>query len=238
MIAPGFASLCVLSYERPAFLAECLNTLRDAGYPYELLVHDDGSRSEVANALRGWVEDGEISTLVTNPPGHNQGQGVALNRMFHMAAGDPMVKLDQDLVFEPGWLARVIELFEAGERAGPQETSLGLLGGFHYHHDPCNSTKTLIEQHDGWSSRTHILGSFMAVRRDCWQDHGPFDEHSEAFSEDWDFQNRVTRGPWWCCGLPDEDLVTNQGFGIGRSTVVLDPDRIQMIHKEPVIHGR
>jgi glycosyltransferase involved in cell wall biosynthesis len=224
-VGAGFASCCVLSYERPRFLRDCLSSLTDAGAPFELIIHDDGSSDpEVRRLLLGAVDDG--ATVILNAPGHNQGQGTALNRMFSIAAGDPIVKLDQDLTFTSGWLAHAAALLDT-------EGALGLLGLMHYHHDPVNSARTLVYQWEGWSVRTHILGSAFAVKRACWEQLGPFEEHSPAFAEDWAFQRAVTDSGLWVCGLPDEDLVCNQGFGIGRSTVVLDGARITPIHNGP-----
>jgi glycosyltransferase involved in cell wall biosynthesis len=208
-----FASCCVLSYNRPLFLRDCLATLRDAGSPFELIIHDDGSTDpEVRRLLSSAVDDG--ATVILNAPGHNQGQGTALNRMFAIAAGDPIIKLDQDLTFTPGWLARVTALMDANWQ-------IGLLGLMHYDHEPVDSARTLIEQHYGWSSRTHILGSAFAVRRFCWEQLGPFEEHSAAFAVDWALPRQVTASHDWVCALPGQDLVSNQGFGVGPSTVVV-----------------
>jgi glycosyltransferase involved in cell wall biosynthesis len=223
--ATGFASCCVLSYERPRFLRDCLGSLTDAGAAFELIIHDDGSRDpEVRRPLLGAVDDG--ATVILNALGHNQGQGTALNRMFAIAAGDPIIKLDQDLIFRPGWLADVTALLDAN----PQ---IGLLGLMHYHHDPVDSAKTLVHQWEGWSARTHILGSAFAVRRACFEQLGPFEEHSPAFAEDWVFQRAVTDSGEWVCALPDEDLVCNQGFGVGPSTVVVAEGEVASIHTEP-----
>lgn len=221
-----YASCCVLSYERPSFLADCLTSLERAGSPLELIVHDDGSSNMQVHGYLGYWS--HKATVITNPPGHNQGQGTALNRMFHMASGDPIIKVDQDVVFTAGWLAKVQRLM----RANPQ---IGLLGLFHYWHEPCDSAKTVIGQYDGWSSRTHILGSAFAVSRRCWQALGPFTEHDKSFGEDWDFQKRVTASEDFVCALPDLDLVSNQGFGIGPSTVVIAGNIVQPINREPVL---
>lgn len=223
------ATCCVLSYNRPAFLWECLNGLLCAGAPLELIVHDDGSSDDGVYRVLNQFRD--RATIIANPPGHNQGQGTALNRMFGMASGDPIIKLDQDLIFQPGWLGKVNGLLD-------KNPTLGLLGLFHYWHDPCDSAKTIIEQHGGWSSRTHILGSGFAVRRACWEELGPFEEHSAAFAEDWVFQNKVTASANWVCGLPDEDLVANQGFGVGPSTVVVgtpSAPTVTPIHSGPLV---
>ncbi len=242
-----FASLCVLSYNRPQFLDECLASLAaDPGFPFELIVHDDGSQNPLArDVIYQEIEDGRISTAFINPPGHNQGQGVALNRMFAVAKGDPIIKLDQDLSnFRPGWLKTVVELLDSnhqldgfvpGTRVEPR---IGLLGLLHYHHDPVDSAKTRLEQFEGWSSRTHILGSAFAVTRECWKALGPFEEHSDAFAEDNAFQLKVAASQGFVCGLPDEDLVDNLNMGLGPSTIVAQENGeivVTKINKQPVV---
>lgn len=268
MSAPGYASLCVLSYNRPQLLNQTLETLRhNADAPFELIVHDDGSIDpDVYTVLEAYQRRGAFSTLILNPPGHNQGQGTALNRMFRIATGDPIIKLDQDLVFADGWLRRVNEIL-AGNRARDRitlarahqrapEPLIGLLGLLHYHHDPVASIKTRIAGHNGWSEHTHILGSAFAVRRECWDRLGPFEEHSKAFAEDWEFQRKVTDsagdpaahrvghekgiGPkGYVCALPPVDLCTNVGMGPGPSTVVREEDgeiKVTDIHTAPLFY--
>lgn len=238
-----YASCCILSYNRPQFLKECLGTLMaKAEAPLELIIHDDGSQDDELRRYLGQLQQqGMISSLILNPPGHNQGQGVALNRMFRLASGDPIIKLDQDLVFKDGWLAHVNYLLETNKHALDREPRIGLLALMHYLHEPVDSRKTVIGRHEGWSSHTHILGSAFAVTRRCWEELGPFDEHSEAFAEDWSFQQKVTAssgahgGGNYVCALPDDDLVTNQGFGVGPSTVVVAPDTVATIHKGPKV---
>jgi glycosyltransferase involved in cell wall biosynthesis len=237
-MAADFASCCLLSYNRPHLIRDTIATLLDAGAPLELIVHDDGSSDE---ELLDWLVEmqraGAISTLILNPVGHNQGQGVALNRMFHMAKGDPIIKIDHDLHFRPGWLAEVNEILARNhDRAG--DRYIGLLGLLHYHHDPVDSAKTLIDRNDGWTSHTHILGSAFAVRRECWEALGPFEEHSEAFAEDYMFQQAVTGSAEWSCGLPPEDLCVNVGMGYGPSTVNVEPGKTATIHREPLVIGR
>lgn len=225
----NFASCCVLSYERPKFLRDCLSSMESAGALYQLIIHDDGSPSKpVYKELDHWSND---ATIITNPQGWNQGQGVALNRMFSAAKGDIIIKVDQDVIFTPGWLVKVRTIMDANPM-------IGLLGLFHYWHEPCNSEHTTINTYDGWTSRTHILGSAFAVSRACWEALGPFDECSAAFAEDWIFQRKVTDSADWVCALPTEDIVTNQGFGVGPSTVVIAEGTVQSIHPVPALLGR
>lgn len=251
------ASCCLLSYNRPMFLATAVESLTAcAGAPLELIVHDDGSTDpEVHQLLDGLLATGKISTVIRNAEGHNQGQGTALNRMFHMAVGDPIIKLDQDLIFHDGWLIKMLDILQANKKVSgdyvqkvgamkKKQPRIGLLGMFHYHHDPVASMKCKINQYPGWQSHTHICGSGFALTREAWRKLGPFEEHSAAFAEDWDMQRRVTDSDEFVCALPDDDLVTNQGFGVGPSTVVVaapsgGPPTVQKIHHGPyTINGQ
>jgi cellulose synthase/poly-beta-1,6-N-acetylglucosamine synthase-like glycosyltransferase len=225
-----YASLCVLSYNRPTFLRNSLKSLSDSpGHPYELIIHDDGSKDSdpgLDNTLFGAQYDG--ATVILNKPGHNQGQGIALNRMFGMATGDPIIKLDQDLQYYPGWLLEV-------KRLMTEYPCIGLLGLLHYYHDPVDSRKTVKVRHDEWSEHTHILGSAFAMRRACWEELGPFEEHSEAFAEDYVMQRKVDESGKWKCSLPKESLVENLGMGIPNSTVVTKEGGVSKIHKAPYV---
>lgn len=243
----GYASLCFLSYERPAFLRQAVTTaLAYADEPVEVIIHDDGSRDpELLKLLYTWHQRGTVSHVMLNPPGQNRGQGVALNKLFHAASGDPICKLDHDLVFLPGWLTRVKEIL-ADER-------VGLCGLFKYEHDPVDWRKTVIPDVQllargidyadlprGYSFHSHICGSGMAIPRRVWDLLGPFEEGWESFGEDWQFQKDVFAAGMFNA-LPDEDVVTNVGFGLGPSTVVVRGEDGQptprAINKYPMLLG-
>jgi glycosyltransferase involved in cell wall biosynthesis len=235
----NYASACVLSYNRPEFLKQCITTLTaNANYPLELIIHDDGSTDpEVWKLLDIWARAGTVSTIIRNPPGHNQGQGVALNRMFDIASGDPIIKLDQDLVFFNNWLSDLINIFNQNEHdcIDKADPAIGLLGLFKYYHDPVDCRKTKIEEYNLWQAHSHICGSGFAIPREAWEQFSPFTEYSDAFAEDWEMQMRITNSESWVCGLPNIDLVSNQGFGIPRSTVVNKDMSVTKIHKTPWI---
>jgi glycosyltransferase involved in cell wall biosynthesis len=242
-----YPTLCFLSYNRPQFLKQAIETaLEHAGEKVEIIVHDDGSTDrELLKYLYTIHQKGIVSSVILNAPGVNQGQGVALNRMFRMATGDPIIKLDHDLIFKPDWLLRC--------RAILQDPRVGLLGLFKYHHEPVNWQTTIItdpvlmemgySHHGlprGYSFHTHICGSGMVIPRRVWERLGPFPERWESFGEDWEFQKRVAATPGMFNALPDEDLVENVGFGVGPSTVVVanqetgapEPSKI---HKLPML---
>lgn len=230
-----FASCCLLSYERPELVRDAITScVLNAGFPLELIVHDDGSNEETLNVLLELRQAGLISTLMLNAPGHNEGQGIALNRMFNAAKGDPIVKLDQDLIFEPDWLARSVALLDAveqekwrGQALGPP--MIGALGLFKYHHEPCHWQKeklrTWVNGGIEWEKHKDFVGSAMVIPRLAWEEFGPFEERSPAFAEDAVFKFAIRDSDGWCNALFPDDLAENVGFGLGPSTVnVPGPD--------------
>jgi GT2 family glycosyltransferase len=247
-----FATACVLSFERPDFLRQSISTLTaHAEYPVEVIVHDDGSQNpRLLSMLNSMVASGEISTLISNPPGHNQGQGIALNRMFHAAQGDPILKLDQDLVYNPGWLKRSVEIIElnrANLEAGIEEPAIGAMGLFRYPVEPVKYEDMFIRTWGSgpgaWEEHEDFVGSAMVIPRDVWEAFGPFTEHSSAFAEDRDFKMKVKDEGGLALALPfSAEFATNVGFGVGPSTVVVDyadgSGTVRSIHTEPVIIGK
>lgn len=238
-----FATACVLSYERPAFLAEALKTLTaHADYPLEVIVHDDGSKNpEVREVLLRALDEGRVSHLILNPPGHNEGQGIALNRMFHMAKGDPIIKIDQDLIFAPGWLATCQQLIDVNRHAvleAGDEKPIGVLGLFKYPAEPVRYSDMFIGVRGfpgyEWEEHKDFVGSAMVIPRDVWEAFGPFEERSAAFAEDRNFKMRVRdEGNMALALVKGDDLVVNQGFGVGPSTVVVDHGKVASIHDGP-----
>lgn len=255
-----FASVCVLSYERLAFLKECIaSMLAYAEADFELIVHDDGSTDP---GLRRWLfemsEQGVISTLLMNTPGWNEGQGIAMNRMAAVAKGDPIIKCDQDLIFAPGWLRKVNQVLDENQAEGadscvhgtcPKEEGMcwpgacedtndliGALGVFRYHAEPVRYGDMLIADRGTWEEHRDFVGSFIAIPREAWELFGPWEERSAAFAEDNAFKLHLAKTEGWCCALTKEELARNQGFGIGPSTLVLGPDTVKEIKPGPKVY--
>jgi glycosyltransferase involved in cell wall biosynthesis len=236
-----FASCCLLSYNRPQFVRTAVESaVTKAEYPLEMIVHDDGSNPETVATLLELRDAGLISLLILNAEGHNEGQGIALNRMFMAAKGDPIVKLDHDLEFSGGWLRRCVELLEAnrhvvgehGAKAGFQP-EIGALGLFKYHVDPVNwqemilGTWTALLPEAGaieWEEHQDFVGSAMVIPRRAFEEFGPFEERSPAFAEDAVFKHAIRDRGGWANALFPFDLAVNRGFGVGPSTVVVAGD--------------
>lgn len=236
-----YVSLCVLSYNRPDFLQTTIETaVANAGDNLiELIIHDDGSdEARVYDVLPQYADK---ATIITNPTGHNQGQGIALNRMFSMARGDVIIKCDQDLVFQPCWLDDMWRIFDDNDErfvthADPQ---IGMLGFCHYFADPVDMRKTVVTKYNLWEEHPLILGSAFAMPRRAWTQFGPFEEHSDAFNEDGAMQRKVHASTNYACALAAVELAHNPNMGPGPSTIVSLGDggqvEVSTIHHGPLL---
>ena len=237
------ASLCFLSYERPQFLEMAIVSAVEMAAPekLEVIVHDDGSTNlDVHRVLEALLAAGYVSTIIKNPPGHNEGVGRAINRSFALATGDPILKLDQDLIFKPGWLQKA--------RAILENDRVGMLGLFRYWVDPVDHRKMEIPwTNPVWSGPgvpyhyvKDFVGSAMVIPRAILDKFGPFEEHSTAFAEDLAYKTKLC-GCGYQLALADEDLATNQGFGVGPSTVVVAGEdgrpTVHRINEKPRLVG-
>jgi len=191
-----FASVCISAWNRPELLKRCLESLwTNTRAKFELIIHDDGSQDETSDYLYKLSREGKISTLITNPPGHNRGHGTSVNRAINISEGKYIVKVNGDDEFSPGWLAkavRVMELFP----------EIGLLHLAHYDFtalwnrrrpeygvkDPNIDYYTLhSETREGVNIRVVWCGpgdGFMFTR-EFWDKVGPWhSEYDPAFGED------------------------------------------------------
>ena len=191
-----FASICISAWNRPELLLRCLNSLwQNTKYPYELVIHDDGSQPETIGMLNGFLRTGGISTLITNPPGYNRGHGTSVNRAVNISEGKYIVKLNGDDEFTPGWLGKAVRMFELFPEIGllhlacydftalwnRRRPEYGLK-------DPEVDYYTLHrETREGVEARVVWCGpgdAFMWTR-DFWKEVGPwFSEYDLAFGED------------------------------------------------------
>ena len=91
----------------PHLVREIVTTAGTLGYPYEILLVDDGSRDGTLSAIK--------SLAVTTPElkyvsfSENRGQSAALYAGFQNASGDTVITLDGDLQNDP----------KPGRSAGP-----------------------------------------------------------------------------------------------------------------------
>ena len=195
-----FSSLIVSAWNRLELLVPFFNSLwANTTSPYELIVHDDGSQDETSDWLYKQLKKGKISTLITNPPGHNRGHGTSVNRAANIAEGDYIMKLNGDETFAPGWL-------EACIRAMEMFPEIGMLHAAHYYKSasrslPISKLEWDLEPYtlkkmdrNGVKIRTVWVGpgnAFM-VSKKTWYEKGPWiARKNPAFSEDMEYRIRI-----------------------------------------------
>ena len=106
------------------FYAETLDVLkvslesmrRGAGFPFDLMVFDNGSCAEVRDFLVKEKEEGRIQYLILSEK--NMGKGGAWNVMLAGAPGEIIVYTDADVLFSPKWLLRSVEILETFPNVG------------------------------------------------------------------------------------------------------------------------
>lgn len=98
-------------------LKVCLGSIwENTRIPYDLLVFDNASCSEVCDYLRDSHAQGDIQYLVLSEK--NLGKAGAWNFVFGAAPGKFVAYADSDVYHYPGWLSPQIELLEEFPKSG------------------------------------------------------------------------------------------------------------------------
>jgi len=202
-------------------------------FPFQLIICDDASNAETQEYIFDLVRAGKVSTALFNT-GHNMGIGIAFNRGAAIARGKWLFKLDADLIYEPQWLSQAIDLLS--------NQVIGCLGLFKYWHEPCHFDHELIVDQGTYFEVQDFVGSAIGMRREVYDQFGPWSEQGHAFAEDVLYKRAVQVGGL-CMALPKEDLVENFGFGANRSALIRKADWVGGNHEynipntEPSLFG-
>jgi dolichol-phosphate mannosyltransferase len=129
---PGcFLSLVIPAYNEADGIARAVveadDALRQLGWPYEVIVVDDGSRDATADAVRTAAHGRPNVRLLWH--GTNRGYGAALRTGFEAARGERIAFTDADCQFHLADLARLVPLTEThavavGYRVDRQDPAL------------------------------------------------------------------------------------------------------------------
>jgi glycosyltransferase involved in cell wall biosynthesis len=85
-------------------------------FPYDLMVFDNGSCSEVVDYLREMKTAGKVDYLLLSS--RNVGKIGALRVLFDAAPGELIAYSDDDIFFYPGWLKAQLEILETYPKVG------------------------------------------------------------------------------------------------------------------------
>jgi GT2 family glycosyltransferase len=119
------ASVAVVTYERPAHVARCLDhLLAQTEPPGQIIVVDSSERDDTARLVR---EHYPAVRYEVCPAGRGA-TATARNMSYAMTSGDVLAFVDDDAFAEPDWLARLLPFFE--------DPSVGGVGGRQIRHQP------------------------------------------------------------------------------------------------------
>jgi glycosyltransferase involved in cell wall biosynthesis len=107
--------------------------LAHTSLPYDLLVFDNNSCSEVVDYLRGLRDKGAVRFLLL--AGENVGKIGALRIIFEAVPSDIVAYSDEDILFYPGWLEAHLRILEAYPNAG-------MVSGVPVRNASCYATQT------------------------------------------------------------------------------------------------
>ena len=233
-VAPG-VSVVVPVRNGAATVAEALRSIaaqNDGSRPFEIIVVEDGSD----DGSRGVVERAAIDLPVSILQGPRRGAAAAVNAGLRAAAHPIVAQVDQDVVLEPDWLARLLPHFD--------DPSVGAAQG-RYSADRSASffarvmALDLEQRYWGLPDRIdHVCTGNTVYRADALARVGLLDE-SFGYGYDNDLSYRLGAAGYalvfcrdarsrhrWREGLIGY-LTQQYGFGYGRLDVVAaHPDRL------------
>lgn len=183
---------------------------------FEVIVVVDGDIDGSASVARAWED--RLRMVVIDLPTNN-GRSVALNSGLEAAAGDVLIRCDDDLEPSPDWVAGHVDLHQHGERGvvGLYRNIYPLNAYTRVYAQPTDARfrreAYAVSQESAW----RYWAGNVSVTRDVWGRVGPYDTAYRAYGfEDVDWGYRLHR-----LGIP----------------VVLAPG-LETIHHSPATSAR
>lgn len=210
-----FASLCLLAYKRPQQLLDCINSLtQTCDYPYQLIVNLDTYDKVNLEHLTNLLTQSRISNLLINN-GNNRGVGRSFQSCLGVAEGDFIFKIDTDLTFKPAWLSKAVKVLE-------NNPDVGAVSLFDYNHydpndDRFKSENSRLEEREDCYIVKDFVSSIYGFKKEHLFIINPVEDDGNHTK----FQNYdLGGGVCFNLAITKEDLVTNSGFGVYKSTYV------------------
>jgi glycosyltransferase involved in cell wall biosynthesis len=192
-------SLIICTRNRSKQLARCLEAVRAISFarPWELIVVDNGSTDETADALRQFASTAAVPTHCVFEP--KKGLGNAHNAGLKVARGEILAFTDDDCYPAGDFLTCIWSAFE--------DPSVGYITGRILLHDPADHPITIRESTipltfpgRSYISAGTVAGANMAFRREALLEIGGFDPlfgpGSLFNAEELDAAGRVSAKGW------------------------------------------
>lgn len=168
-MSSDLASIIVITHNRLEYTQICLDSIiRNTTYPYELIVVDNRSMDGTLPYLKRLQHEGKVHKLI--PLANNYGAGYATNQGIAVATGHYLVRSDNDMFYNRGWLTALVDALQRIPRAVLQVAVFAEIvaddrkGGF----SPENGINGVI------LNPGPIGGCNMAFTKETFAEIGPF----------------------------------------------------------------
>jgi N-acetylglucosaminyl-diphospho-decaprenol L-rhamnosyltransferase len=213
------ATVLIVNYRTPELVEACVSSVRatSAGLRLRILIVDNASGDGSPERLRASLPDTDV---IENP--ENRGFGAGVNAGFRAAGTDVVIVLNPDTTVAAGALQALLRRLRAHPRTGVVAPLLehgdGRLQPSGYRRFPnlmtlCVDMSVPVSYALAAAPRmhphvllpaalerggavSHVCGAAMAIRRDAYDDAGPFDEAFFMYLEETEWQQRVSRCGW------------------------------------------
>lgn len=122
-------SIVVVTWNRLDYTKRCVDSiLRNTDVEAELILVDNGSTDGtgewVVELARGFRPGEHLKEIRWGLFAENAGCAEGYNRGFKMAAGDPIFRIDNDVIVPCGWASAFLALWESDPRIGMMTTDI------------------------------------------------------------------------------------------------------------------
>jgi len=194
MSATPRVSVIVPGYGVAGFLAEAISSVQAQSLSdWEVIVVDDGDRTRVAAAFGPFAREPRMRLLQTN----NAGVATARNRAVAAARADVIAFLDGDDVYEPDYLARMLQTLDGDSSLGFVACDAQLFGAGVRRprlYSQAYSIRGPVTLERVLTRQVHIFTAAM-VRRSAFESIGGFDADLRV-AEDLDLWLRLLAAGW------------------------------------------
>lgn len=193
--------LVLLSWNHLEETKPCLESLfRTTDIPSRLIIVDNGSEAPVRQFLTGVRPSGAIQEVVLLQNEANLGFPGGMNRGMRESRAPYVCLLNNDLVFTPGWLGRMIAVVQAHPEVGIVNPASSTFGQFPPAGMPMDEyAGSLAANHDRYVEVGMCIGFCMLITREVVERLGVLTEEVERiFFEDEDYCMRAQTAGWRC----------------------------------------
>lgn len=213
-------SILVVNWNTAAFLSRCLESLRAASLPHEVIVVDNASTDDSVEMVRR--DHPGVRLLALD---RNVGFSAGNNRAMEAAAGRYLLLLNPDTEVRPGALEDLVAFLDANPEVGIAGPTLWNPDGSHQPSTrPFPSLRneflraTMLwrlfppagyrrARRDEEDRPDEVSGAALCIRRECMEAIGPMDEGNFMYYEDTDWCRRARNAGWEVAYRPGPGIV-------------------------------